>query len=105
MGRCTTNEPGQINSDDVFYTGEYLPTLDVNTQTNLTNIIEAVEEALTGGGINTYIKRENAPTFAEISPSTEERMIVVAADENNSGNLGLYYYKNSQLTWIISQPL
>lgn len=105
MGRCTTNESGQINSDDVFYTGEYLPTLDINTQTNLTNIIEAVEEALTGGENPPYIRKQNVSTFADISLTGEERMIVVETDENNSGNLGLYYYKNSQLTWIISQPI
>lgn len=42
MGRCEPemDEIGQISSDKVFYTGKYLPNLDINTNQTLTQILQ-----------------------------------------------------------------
>lgn len=104
--RCSTTITN-IDSDNVYYTGQYLPALQINTNTNLTITLQAIDALLSTlpSDFTPYVKRQTVATFADINLTGEERLIVVETDENNSNNRGFYYYKNSQLNWLISQPI
>lgn len=59
MGKCEKIEPNQVNSNDVYYTGPYLPTLDIETNSNITLALQAIEAwaaSFTGGSSDYIIK-------------------------------------------------
>lgn len=58
MGRCENENSSQINSKDVYYTGPYLSTLGINTNTSLNDIVTI---------INNYLADFNAPTNYQIN--------------------------------------
>ena len=59
MGRCQKCETeGQIDSNDVFYTGSYLPDLDIQTNTNFTQVLQKIND-LFGGNLGLNIQSGN----------------------------------------------
>lgn len=59
MGRCTNNQiTSQVNTNDVVYTGAYLPTLQIQSNSNLTNILQTLDTFLANfsGGSNYTIR-------------------------------------------------
>lgn len=97
MTRCTSPTPGQINTDDVFYTGSYLPNLDINTNTNLTTIIELLNTVFGSsnytikGGDNTQIA-DGLTTIFQIPHtlgSTPDTYSVEASNQNAAANFSV----------------
>lgn len=43
---------------------------------------------------------ETAATFAEISPSTAPRTVIVIADETNGGERTVYFHDGVTLNWL-----
>lgn len=73
----------------------------VKTDTNITKYRFTANYL--DGEVQEIIGVERVTTFADISISTEKRMIDVAEDETNDGEPTLYYHNGTTLNWIVTQ--
>lgn len=109
MKRCKIIEPRQIDSNDVYYSGEYLPNLNINTQATLTTILQTLD-VLTGinylikGGINTQTADGLTTVFniPHTLGSTPNTYSVEAASQNSASNFSV---TTNSTNLIITYPV
>lgn len=109
MERCKIIEPKQIDSNDVYYSGEYLPNLDINTQATLTTILQTLDTLaginyLIKGGINTQTADGLTTVFniPHTLGSTPNTYSVEAASQNSASNFSV---TTNSTNLIITYPV
>lgn len=83
MGRCEPCTKGQVDSSNVFYSGTYLSTLGINTQEDLTEVLQIINDYLSN------LSPGGAATLQSVTEGVGDNITTNAIQVSDDDNLDI----------------